>query len=56
MSPAKEAILNLLSDNEKHSIVELKTLLFDEVLVKAALQYLIYEEYIYIDGIYIFKN
>ncbi len=54
--PAKEAILNLLSDNEKHSIVELKTLLFDEVLVKAALQYLIYEEYIYIDGIYIFKN
>ena len=51
---AQEAIIDLLSDKEKHFITDLKTIQLPSQQVKDALEFLIQENQIHIDGSYIY--
>ena len=51
---AREAILNLLKDGERHHITELHKLNLPNKGLDVALEYLIHEEEINIDGSFIF--
>lgn len=51
---AREAILNLLKDGERHHITELHKLILPNKGLDVALEYLIHEEEINIDGSFIF--
>ena len=53
---AKQQILDLLDDGENHLITELRTLNLPNALLDEALQQLIMEEVIHIDGSYIMKG
>ncbi|MBM6992988.1 MAG: RecQ family zinc-binding domain-containing protein, partial [Prevotella sp.] len=47
---ARQAVLSLLEDRKKHPITELRSLALPQALLDQALQYLINEEEIHIDG------
>ncbi len=51
---AQEAIINLLSDKEKHFITDLKTIQLPSQQVKDALEFLIQENQIHVEGSYIY--
>ncbi len=51
---AQEAIIDLLSDKEKHFITDLKTIQLPSQQVKDALEFLIQENQIHVEGSYIY--
>lgn len=53
LAPVKQKIINLLADKQRHHLTELKQIDDHRDLLDAALEYLIHEEIIYIDGSYI---
>lgn len=54
LAPVKQKILDLLADKQQHHITELKQIEGYNDLIDTALEYLIHEEIIFIDGSYIF--
>lgn len=56
LAPYKQKILGLLADKKRHHITELKQIEGYNDLLDTALEYLIHEEIIYIDGSYIFTT
>ena len=56
LAPYKQKILKLLADKKRHHITELKQIEGYNDLLDMALEYLIHEEIIYIDGSYIFTT
>ena len=54
LTPIKQKILDLLADKQQHHITELKQIEGYNDLIDTALEYLIHEEIIFIDGSYIF--
>lgn len=54
IQPAKEQILKLLNDGKKHNISEVKDLPIDHDIMQQALQYLIDEEQVKMDGLSLF--
>ena len=56
LAPAKEKILDILSDGKKHIITELSAIQIDSKLIDEALEFLLAEEAIYIDGNQLFMK
>lgn len=56
MEPCRQAVLDFLADRKRHLLAELDTLNLPERQLDEALEYLIQEEEIRLEGSYIWKE
>ena len=51
---AQKAIMNILADGKKHNVTEVLQIMMNRDVIGDALEYLVHEELINVDGSYIF--